>query len=102
MELPVGHGKSRKEFWIHHIESAEAFDGSLKEYCQLHGLKMGSMSSYRTKLGYSIKGKQKPKAKKASNFTPLKISSPAAKPQILTNLPDPNWLAQFLKAWVGQ
>ena len=51
MELPVGHEKSRKEFWINHIERAEAFDGSLKEYCQLHGLKMGSMSSYRNHCG---------------------------------------------------
>jgi len=98
MKLPVGHEKSRKEYWINHIESAETFDGTLKKYCQLHGLKMGSMSSYRTKLGYSTKSKKK--IKKSEKFIPIKVFS--AQPQklpALTTLPDPKWLAQFLKAW---
>ncbi len=53
MELPVGDQISRKDFWIKHIEAAEVLEGSLKEYCELHGLKRGSMSAYRKKFGYS-------------------------------------------------
>lgn len=102
MELPIGHQKSKQEFWIEHIKAAESFEGTLKAYCDLHGLKMGSMSSYRTKLGYS-RSKKKGIKKKPSEFVPIKVSpagGPSRKPE--KNLPDPVWLAQFLKAWVGQ
>lgn len=101
MDLPTGYQKSRKEFWIEHIKASESFDGTLKAYCDLHGLKMGSMSSYRTKLGYSNSQKKSSKKKTKSEFVPVKVSSkPGPRPSM--TLPDPVWLAQFLKAWGGQ
>jgi len=101
MELPVGHEKSIKEFWIEHIKAAEAFDGTLKDYCQQHDLKMGSMSSYRTKLGYSVR-RRKLLKKKKSDFIPVKVSPNRPILAVSLKLPDPIWLAEFLKAWDKQ
>ena len=101
MDLPVGHKKSRKEFWLEHIKAADAYNGTLREYCQLHNLKMGSMSSYRTKLGHSTP-RRKVRAKKKSEFIPVNVSSTPPRPSVPEKLPDPNWLAQFLKAWSSQ
>lgn len=101
MELAVGRQQTRKEFWLEHIKAAEAFEGTIKEYCRLHNLKMGSMSSYRTKLGFS-KPLRRLKKKKKSNFVPIKVSSSPAKLKAPSSLPDPKWLAQFLKAWSDQ
>lgn len=98
MELPVGHQKSRKEFWIKHIEAAEAFDGSIRAYCQLHGLKPGSMSSYRNKLGYSRTRRNKAK-KQAAQFVPVEVFPKPIDTPASDVLPDPEWLVRFLKAW---
>ena len=80
---------SRRDFWTHHIKSSEAHEGGSKEYCQIHGLNPGTLNSYRSRLGYS-----KPQKKSVpSPFVPVNIYP---KPQ--SNLPDPIWLAKFLKA----
>lgn len=93
MEIPTGQ-QSKTEFWTLHIQAAQRFDGTNKEYCKLHGLNPGSLSSYRNKLGFS-----KPRKKaKVSGFSQVKVSLPAAN-QPAPLLPDPVWLAEFLKAW---
>ena len=80
---------SRREFWTQHIKSSEVHEGGSKEYCQIHGLNPGTLNAYRSKLGYS-----KPQKKSVpSPFVPVNI---CPKPQ--SNLPDPIWLAKFLKA----
>lgn len=90
MSLSSQTKKSTKDFWRKHIEAADQYDGTIKEYCEQNGLKFGSMSSYRSKLGLSKK-RARPK------FTPIKINTtPKTKS---SSLPDPKWLAQFLKAW---
>lgn len=93
MALPSGHQESKKEFWRRHIAAAESFDGSFREYCSLHNLNPSSMNSYRRRLGYS-----KPR-KKSSEFAAISISSTAPSKTRDLGLPDPEWLAQFLKAW---
>lgn len=100
METPINDQQTRKEFWIQHIEAAERFNGPLTEYCRIHNLKLGSMSSYRTKLGYSKASKRRIK-QVSSNFTPVKVSRTESS-SAPGKLPDPKWLAQFLKAWSGQ
>ena len=89
MQLPVGATK-RKDFWKSHVEAAEKFNGSLTEYCRKHNLNPGTLSAYRHKLGLS-----KPRHKNAA-FSAVKVTSENTK---TVDLPDPKWLAQFLKAY---
>ena len=97
MELPQGKAPSRRDFWIHHIEAAAEFEGTFKEYCHRHGLKPSSLNVYRKKLGYS---KPRSGGSRASrDFVPVKVSNSRPVPRESANLPDPIWLAQFLKAW---
>lgn len=99
IELPKGReAKSRKEFWIQHIESAETFPGALKEYCQSQGLNPGTLNAYRQKYGYS-KPRKRSNPKKAPAFTPVHVTGQPTAESHGLELPDPVWLAEFLKAW---
>lgn len=105
MELPSGRTtQARKDFWIQHIEAAEKFEGTLKEYCIRHGLKAGSMNAYRKKLGYSKPRSKTSKPYQRRDFIPVNVGDMPSPPLSMSssNFPDPNWLAQFLKAWVSQ
>lgn len=97
MELPKGQ-LSKKEFWLAHIKAAETFDGTNKEYCKRHGLNLGSFSGYKNKFGFS--GRKKANTK-PSGFAEVQIGG---KPGAIRGgpLPDPKWLAEFLKAWVAE
>ena len=92
MELPVGK-VTRKEFWINHIKAAEKFKGTNKEYCRINGIKMGSLSAYRRKFGFSM-----PRKKKVSIFSTVEVVKRPL-PKKIGKLPDPKWLADFLRAW---
>ena len=90
MDLPVGQ-QTKKDFWTIHIQAAEQFEGTNKKYCEIHGLNLGSFNAYRNKLGYS-----KPRKKlKSSGFSQVQVTAERTK----SNLPDPKWVAEFLKAW---
>jgi hypothetical protein len=93
LELPRGQ-RSGKESWTAHIKAAEAFDGTNKEYCKVHGLNYGSFNGYKNKLGYSRRAKAKP-----SEFSEIRVSSSEVFGSG-TQLPDPKWLADFLRAWM--
>lgn len=95
MELPRGQ-QSGKDFWIAHIRAAETFAGTNKEYCKIHGLNLGSFSGYKNKFGYSRRT-----SKPASGFSEIRVT-PAEPLKSERRLPDPNWLAEFLRAWVAQ
>jgi hypothetical protein len=101
MDLPIGHQRSKTEFWHNHIKAAESFDGTLKEYCQQHKINAGSMSAYRTRLGYS-KTRRQVKSKEKSKFIPVTAPSLPSREARVSSLPDPKWLAQFLRAWYEQ
>lgn len=97
MELPIDQQKtsSRKEFWQTHIESALQFGGTNKQYCLIHDLDPGSFNAYRKKLGYS---KPRRKVDRPAAFSEVLIK-PQPKESSSVKLPDPLWLAEFLKAW---
>ena len=97
MDLPIGQEISRKEFWRAHIESAEGFNGTNKEYCLQHGLNPSSFSAHRKKLGYSRS--KKAASQKAPAFSQVRMTQPIAIEPSSPKLPDAKWLAEFLKAW---
>lgn len=97
MGLPIGQQLKGKEFWRVHIESAEKFNGTNKQYCLENGLNPGSFSGYRKKLGYS-KPRKSPRTKVAA-FSKVQVSQPKRTEMPLPNLPNARWLAEFLKAW---
>lgn len=99
MELPVGYQSSRTDFWRSQIEQADKFNGTIKEYCLKNGLNPGTLNAYRKKLGYS---KPKRRVQKRLAFSQVQVQVARAvqdpEPSSCT-LPDPKWLAAFLKAW---
>lgn len=93
MDLPKG-AISPKEYWTRHIEAAEKFNGSNKAYCKHAGIKYGSLSAYRKRLGFTS-------AKKLteSKFSTVELAK-SLPVKNTPGLPAPEWLARFLKAWV--
>lgn len=91
MELPKGI-ITTEEYWTQHIRAAESFKGTKKEYCRRAGIKYGSLSAYRKKLGYT-----KRVLPEKSNFTKVEVTKPQTKKS--AELPEAEWLARFLKAW---
>ena len=93
MKLPGG-AITPEEYWTQHINAAEKFKGSNKEYCKHAGIKYGSLSAYRKKLGFTG-----PKDLTESKFATVEI--PKSPPlRNAPSLPEPEWLARFLKAWL--
>ena len=92
MDLPKG-VISAKEYWTQHIRAAEDFKGTNKEYCRRVGIKYGNLSSYSKKLGFTKRAEPK-----KSNFTTVEIAKPQTKKS--AELPEAEWLAKFLKAWI--
>lgn len=84
MDLPV-EKESSKEFWLRHIQAAEAFEGTIKEYCRINGLNPGSMSGNRRRLGFSKKRGSKSSTK--SQFSTVKVVDSVTKKG--ADLPDP-------------
>ena len=84
--------ESKKQFWLNHIEGAKRFDGTQSQYCAQHGIKPASLSAYKAMLvGRRVS--------KRSRFTKVEISD---SPRKDSSLPDPIWLASFLRAWSGR
>lgn len=95
MKLPSG-AITPEEYWTQHIKAAEKFNGSNKEYCKHAGIKYGSLSGYRKKMGFTGS-----KDVSESRFAKLEVpKSPVLKSASI--LPEPEWLARFLKAWLEQ
>lgn len=85
-----------KTFWKNHIERQMASDYSQSEYCRLHKLKVGSFSSWKTKI--------KNESNEASVFIPIqpqddqsfKIQLSSGLEITFNQLPDANWMANFI------
>ena len=86
MELPTGH-KDKKKFWKDHVKAASEFSGSDIEYCKSHGLQIRTFSSYKTRFGFTKKGK----SLGTSSFVPIALRN--SRPH---DLPDPKWLAELI------
>lgn len=78
----------REKFWRDHIEAAKGFSGSEAEYCRLNGLKHSSFGSRKRKFERALKG--------VSSFVKVSASTRGLK-----SLPDPEWLARFLREVIG-
>jgi len=92
------------EFWQGHLEKYKAFQGSSREYCKQNGLKYGRFYRFKQKLGFT---KGRSPYRKA--FVEIKAveSSIEKEPKVKVfsrqpSLPDPKWVAQFLKELLGQ
>ena len=92
MDLPRGN-RTNKEFWFEHFKAAEVFLGTNKEYCLKHGLNLGTFNAQKNKLGFT-----KRKKTETSGFSEVRVS-PRGSDRTQMHLPDPKWLAEFLKAW---
>ena len=92
MDLPKGRA-NRADFWAHHVEQAQKFTGSDKEYCLKNGLNQKTFSVHKRKLGYA---KARNTSKTKADFVP--VQSDAESVDKLSTAPaiDPKWLAEFL------
>jgi hypothetical protein len=88
MELPVG--KQNLEFWQGHVEAADKFSGTIKSYCEQHGLS-------KVKFGY-----YQQKFRKKSKFAvikPITVAAAEPRPKEIQQqkLPEAKWLAALIR-----
>jgi len=86
------------DFWRSHFLKAREFSGSNVQYCEANGLSIYGFQTNKKRLGFT-RSKKKPNAflkleSVQDAGTPAKVTSP--KP-----LPDPKWLAVFVKTVLG-
>jgi len=82
-----------REYWAAHIKASEQFEGSQSEYCEKHGIKVGSLSARKSQLQNATRSSKR----SSSSFCRVQLSN--SQKTTLPRLPDPVWLARFLKAW---
>lgn len=99
----------KQQFWLKHLNHYESFTGSLKEYAQAHNLKPSDLYSWRKILRKKGLIPEIPQSTSSPKFSrvmlnPAAVGSPsielrAAKVSMtFRQLPDPQWLANVLKA----
>ena len=81
---------SKKAHYLEHIEKQKESGVSISEYCRLNELSKHSFRHYR---------RQKFLPEKQSTFAKVKLipKDESAKPSTEGVLPDPIWLARFIK-----
>ena len=94
MSLPIGRIQKTK-FWRGHLHRYKKFSGSQKAYCEENNINPRIFSLYKTKF----KRKNTEAATKAVNFSKIVVVPDTAIAPVNAGLPDPVWLAQFLKEW---
>lgn len=99
----------KQQFWLKHLNDYESFTGSQKEYAQTHNLKLTDLYSGRKilrKKGLIPELLQSTSSPKFSRvmLNPAAVGSPSIElrtPKVsmtFRQLPDPQWLANVLKA----
>lgn len=102
----------KQQFWLKHLNDYESFTGSQKEYAQTHHLKLTDLYGWRKIL----RGKGLiPAVSKttAPKFSRVQLHPPTGAgpsielrtPQVsmtIHRLPEPQWLANFVKALDAQ
>ena len=83
---------SKQEYWRGHVELGLKYPGGKSAYCRSEGLKTSSFHYWNSKFN---KTKTVP-ALMSPSFIPVSVS------RVERNLPDPQWLAQFLGELMGR
>lgn len=73
----------RQQYWLNHLKSAEANDGTLVDYAKAHQLKPKDLYQWKTRL---IQRGALPDPAKPSGF--VRVSSPVAHPRISLVMPN--------------
>jgi hypothetical protein len=86
------------DFWRSHLLKAQEFSGSNAQYCEANGLSLYGFQTNKKRLGFT-RAKKRPNAflkieSVQDTVTPPKLRSPQP-------LPDPRWLAVFVKTFLG-
>lgn len=81
---------NKQEEWQRHIEAAVNHAQGIKGYCREKGLRNSSFHYWKKKL------EGRPLGREA--FAAVEVISP---PRQESGMPDPRWLAEFLRAYAG-
>ena len=89
--------KSKREIYKEHVLNSLEFSGSDREFCRQHELSPSTFYHYKREMGLG-------RATSPNKFVRVKAraSSEESSPKPhSSDLPDPQWVAQFLRAYLG-
>lgn len=81
--------ESKADIWRKHIESAQSFQGTAREYCERHSLQVQSFYQWKKRLSAGV-------GLKRSSFAPVVVSRLELEPLRHGDLPDAQWTAEFI------
>lgn len=81
--MPIKPTTDRQQYWLNHVKSAKASDGTLVDYAKAHQLKPKDLYQWKTRL---IQRGALPDPAKPSGF--VRVSSPVANPRISLVMPN--------------
>ena len=95
---------SKRKTWETHVKSSLGFPGSNHEYCKINNLSLQRFYYYKKRLGLTAQSSKKnfvrvitPKLSLGESVDAEVINKTAFGKE---NLPNPKWLAEFLRAYV--
>ena len=87
---------NKRQYWKAQIDHFKVSGLSVRAFCAKEGLNQHTFGYWREQLGE----RQKRKASLLSNFLPVVVSSPANENRN-AKMPDPKWVAEFLKSFLN-
>ena len=84
--------ESKDEFWERHINAADSFSGTNRDYCKLNGIDNRKLSYYKKKLGL---GKHQIRPKAFIEVKSKSVEEVVVPRETKKSLPDAKWLAEF-------
>jgi hypothetical protein len=85
----------KSEFWRKQVHQAEGFEGSATEFCRQRGLNLAPFYSWRKRFRAEVQNQSRSVVR--SPFVAVEVL-----PENRTNrLPDPKWLAEFVRHLSG-
>ena len=102
MESTVGTRSEKEEFWRSHVARCEDYVGSIQKYCLENKLKPSTFRNYKRKFGFANS-----RRKRLGPFAKVKVNSvesrkPVQDATISRGLPDPKWLAIFVRSFLDE
>lgn len=82
---------SKEEFWRSHVEAGLQHPDGVPSYCESEDINVNTFYSWKSKFRKNLVSPKK----KRSPFTPVTVIEPKKE------LPSPEWLARFLKEFIG-
>ena len=86
--------QGKEKFWQRQMDLKERYDGSVREFCEEHGLSPSTFAYWRHKFNRA----KRTSALVRSPFVPVEIERVHSSGR---GLPDPRWLAEFLSHLSG-